>query len=471
MAKKDGTQAYILSLVGTIQKMRKKTIYHILLWILGLFAMVSAAILCLRRGTIRNKGKARRRQINEYLATAAGQSLYAEVKEEILRKNTVFGITLTAKELDKRIGVEFSRQAGELLAATAGAGQDSFGGALAELMLRPGFFYASWLLSPLMYLLLAIYRLPYVKYVFERVVMMAFVLFGATIIVFTIIHISPSDPAASVLGPDAPKATIENFNKAYGLDQPYLKQLWKTFRQVLTFDLGSSYVGNESIAKAIGRRFPVTLNVGLASLFVALLIAMPAGIISAIKQYSGFDYAFMVIALLGLSIPNFWLGLMLILQFSVKLKWLPALFQPGNFQTILMPAFVVGTGLSATMARMTRSSMLEVARQDYITMARAKGLRERQVVLGHMLKNALLPIITVFGMQFAAVLSGAATTEKVFNIKGMCEYIATRTLLPDTPVVIAGVIYIAVAISISNLVVDILYTFVDPRLKTRIKNY
>lgn len=264
---------------------------------------------------------------------------------------------------------------------------------------------------------------------------------------------------------------MENFREAYGLNDPYIVQLWNTFRKVITFDLGNSYVGNQDIAEAIGRKFPPTLIVGIASLAVALLIAMPAGVISAIKQYSGLDYALMLIALLGLSIPNFWLGLIMILEFSIQLKWVPAMYQPENLITIIMPAIVVGTGMSAQIARMTRSSMLEVARQDYVMMARAKGLQEGKVVMRYILKNALLPIITVIGMSFAATLSGAATTEKVFNIKGMCEYISSSTLLPDTPVVIGGVIYIAAAISISNLIVDLIYTFVDPRLKTRLRNY
>jgi len=289
--------------------------------------------------------------------------------------------------------------------------------------------------------------------------------------VFSIIYVSPTDPAASVLGPDAPKETVENFREAYGLNDSYPEQLWRTFRNVITFDLGSSYVGNQDIAEAITRKFPPTLIVGIASLAVALIIAMPAGIISAIKQYSGLDYAMMLIALLGLSIPNFWLGLIMILEFSIQLKWVPAMYQAGNLITIIMPAIVVGTGMSAQIARMTRSSMLEVARQDYVMMARAKGLPENKVVMRYILKNALLPIITVIGMSFAATLSGAATTEKVFNIKGMCEYISSSTLLPDTPVVIGGVIYIAAAISISNLIVDLIYTFIDPRLKTRLRNY
>jgi|LSQX01.3.fsa_nt_gb peptide/nickel transport system permease protein len=467
-------ESFTQILINSIEKMKNKVLYQFLLWITGFFTMISIVVVRLVKGTLFIKRREKTKRINEILLSEEA-SRYREVaKKEILKKNEFFKNPTTDEELQKQLDQELYRYATDRIFEMRESSKfeyESFSDTLKSLLSKKVFLLASIILSPLMYLLILIYNLPYIKYVFERLIMMIFVLFGVTIIVFTIIYISPTDPAASVLGPDAPYETVENFKIAYGLDQPYHIQLWNTFRKVLTFDLGSSYVGNEDIGMAITRRFPVTLQIGIASLVIALFIAMPAGIISAIKQYSGFDYLLMFIALIGLSIPNFWLGLLMILQLSVRLKWLPATFQAGNYLTMIMPAFVVGTGLSASMARMTRSSMLEVARQDYVTMARAKGLKESHVVIRHMLKNALLPIITVLGMQFAGVLSGAATTEKVFNIRGMCEYIATRTLLPDTPVVIGGVIYIAVAVSISNLVVDIFYTFVDPRLKTRIKNY
>lgn len=415
--------------------------------------------------------------MNDIRSSEKAEVLREEVRSEIQRKNAFFDRMVSEQELDALVCQEVEVGIEELAVREAErlgilvSHDDSFRVTLETLLKNKPFFVISVVLSLPMYLLIGIYGAPYVKYVFERLIMMAFVLFGVTIVVFSIIYISPTDPAASVLGPEAPIEAIENFRKAYGLNDPYFKQLWGTFRKVVTFDLGSSYIGNENIASAIARKFPITLKVGLASLGVALLIAMPAGIVSSMKQYSGLDYALMLIALLGLSVPNFWLGLILILQFSIKLDWLPAMYQAGNALTLIMPAVVVGTGMSASLARMTRSSMLEVARQDYVVMARAKGLSESKVVFRHILKNALLPIITIVGMQFAGVLSGAATTEKVFNIKGMCEYISSRTLLPDTPVVIGGVIYIAIAVSISNLVVDIIYTFVDPRIKTRLKNY
>ena len=179
----------------------------------------------------------------------------------------------------------------------------------------------------------------------------------------------------------------------------------------------------------------------------------------------------MFIALLGLSIPNFWLGLMLILEFSINLGWLPATFQPGNWMTLIMPAIVVGTGMSASIARMTRSSMLEVKNSDYILTARAKGLPEKKVVLKHILGNALIPIVTSVGMSFGVLMGGASVTEKVFNINGIGSYIVDKQFIPDIPVVLAGVVYISFVVSLMNLLVDILYAFIDPRIKSKMKNY
>ncbi len=477
MMNDSGHDGLAQKIATTATRMKRNTLYHILLWLLGVFTMTAVFVVTKRNGDSNSAPKSKHRIMDDIRSSEKTETLREEVRSEIERKNAFFGITVGEPELDELVNQELEAAIEELAARKAETSgilvskDDSFRMTFESLLKNRLFLVCSVVLSLPMYILIGVYSTPYVKYVFERLVMMAFVLFGVTIVVFTIIYISPTDPAASVLGPEAPAEAIENFRKAYGLNEPYFKQLWGTFRKVITFDLGSSYIGNENIAKAIARKFPITFKIGLASLGVALLIAMPAGIVSSMKQYSGLDYSLMFIALLGLSVPNFWLGLILILQFSIKLDWLPAMYQAGNPLTIIMPAIVVGTGMSASLARMTRSSMLEVARQDYVVMARAKGLSEGKVIFRHILKNALLPIITIIGMQFAGVLSGAATTEKVFNIKGMCEYISSRTLLPDTPVVIGGVIYIAIAISISNLIVDIVYTFIDPRIKTRLDNY
>ena len=301
--------------------------------------------------------------------------------------------------------------------------------------------------------------------------MMIFVLFGVVWLVFTILYISPMDPALNILGQTATQEQVDNFNRIYGLDQPYLTQLFRQFRNLITLDLGNSYQGNEPIIGALATKFPITLEVTFWSMVVSLGIAIPAGIVSAIKQYSSIDYIAMFFALLGLSIPNFWLGLMLILYFSINLGILPATYQPGNNLTLIMPAIVLGTGMSASVARMTRSSMLEVKNADYILTARAKGLPENRVVMKHILGNAMIPIITTIGAQFGGMLGGSSVTEKVFNINGIGSYIVERQYIPDIPVVLAGVVYISFIVSIMNLVVDIMYAVIDPRIKSRMKNY
>ena len=344
-------------------------------------------------------------------------------------------------------------------------------GVMKDLLQNNAFLVFSIITSLPMYLLLLIYSNPYAKYIFERLVMMIFVLFGVVFLVFTILYMSPMDPAVNILGQTATQEQIVEFNRVYGLDQPYIVRLFEAFKGLVTLDMGRSYAGNEVVMEAISRKFPVTLQVTFASLAVALILAIPSGIISAVKPYSTFDYVFMLIALLGLSIPNFWLGLVLILNFSINLHWLPATYSATDWTTLIMPAIVLGTGLSASVARMTRSSMLEVINQDYITTAKAKGLSSKRVILKHALGNAMIPIVTVVGLQFGGMLGGSAVTEKVFNINGIGSYIVDKQFIPDIPVVLTGVVYVSVVISLANLVVDILYAFLDPRIKSKMKNY
>ena len=344
-------------------------------------------------------------------------------------------------------------------------------GVMKDLLQNNAFLVFSIITSLPMYLLLLIYSNPYAKYIFERLVMMVFVLFGVVFLVFTILYLSPMDPAVNILGQTATQEQIVEFNRVYGLDQPYIVRLFEAFKGLVTLDMGRSYAGNEVVMEAISRKFPVTLQVTFASLAVALILAIPSGIISAVKPYSTFDYVFMLIALLGLSIPNFWLGLVLILNFSINLHWLPATYSATDWTTLIMPAIVLGTALSASVARMTRSSMLEVINQDYITTAKAKGLSSKRVILKHALGNAMIPIVTVVGLQFGGMLGGSAVTEKVFNINGIGSYIVDKQFIPDIPVVLTGVVYVSVVISLANLVVDILYAFLDPRIKSKMKNY
>jgi len=375
-------------------------------------------------------------------------------------------ITITEKQFNQLVNNELSS-----LSRQKEVKNTTFCNTFVEMFSNKKFLVASIILSFPMYLLMLIFGNPYAKYVFERLLMMIFVVFGVTWLVFTILYLSPMDPALNILGQTATPEQVAQFNSIYGLDKPYYIQLLNTFKSLFSFDLGKSYVGNEDVVAALMRKFPITLELTFISLLIALVIAIPAGIISAIKQYSSFDYIFMLFALIGLSIPSFWMGLIMILYFSIKLHWLPATFIVGNWKTFIMPSIVLGTGMAASVARMTRSSMLEVKTADYITTARAKGLSERKVIMKHILGNAMIPIVTVVGLQFGGMLGGAAVTEKVFNINGIGSFIVDKQFIPDIPIVLAGVVYVAVVISLANLIVDIMYAFLDPRIKSKMKSY
>lgn len=333
------------------------------------------------------------------------------------------------------------------------------------------FRVSSYIFGFFMYAGLFIFKNPYLKYIFERLVMLLFVIFGVTLVVFTILYVSPMDPARNILGELATEEQVRDWKELYGMNDSYFVQAFRAMKNVVTFDFGNSFVGNEPVVESLMRKFPITLKVTIASLIISVLIAVPAGIISAIKQYSTFDFSAMTLALIGISIPNFWLGLMLILVFSVNLGWLNVIYDNAEMKSLIMPAIVLGTALAASVARMTRSSMLEVIKSDYITTARAKGLKEKDVILGHALRNAIIPIITIIGLQFGGMLGGSAVTERVFTIPGIGSYIVSKQMIPDIPVVLAGVVYIAIIISIANLMVDILYAFFDPRIKAKLKKY
>lgn len=335
---------------------------------------------------------------------------------------------------------------------------------------EPSGFLLSIVLGFPMYLLLWIVSVPMVRYIANRIIAMLFVIVGVTVIVFTLLYLSPSDAALNILGNQATPQQVENFNQVHGLNDPYIVQLWRTIEGVFTFDLGISFEGNERVVTTIMRRFPVTLQLALYALMLSVSVALPSGIYAAVKANTTFDHLFMFIALIGISIPSFWQGLIFILTFSINLGWLPATYNAANLASLIMPAVVLGTALMASVARMTRSSTLEVINEDYILTARAKGLSNRRVILRHAVPNALIPVITIIGLQFGAMLGGAAVTEQVFNISGLGSYIVNKQFVPDIPSVMGGVIYIAVALSIVNLIVDLLYSFLDPRIRSRIKN-
>ncbi len=294
------------------------------------------------------------------------------------------------------------------------------------------------------------------------------VMLGVSFIVFTIMFFTPGDPARILLGERAPAAEIAALRTQMGLDDSFLVQFFNFVRNALRGDLGRSLVTRRPVAEELFARFPATLQLAATAVVIAVAIGIPVGIISAIRQYSLFDGTAMTIALIGVSMPNFWQGLMMILLFSVYLGWLPS-SGIGTFAHLIMPAITIGTSSAALITRMTRSSMLEVIRQDFIRTARAKGLDERVVINRHALKNALIPVITVIGLQFGYLLGGAVLTETVFAWPGVGRLMVDAIRQKDFPMVQGGVLLLALAFSAVNLIVDILYSYIDPRIKAQYK--
>lgn len=309
------------------------------------------------------------------------------------------------------------------------------------------------------------------KYIFKRLLMMIPVLFGVLLIVFILNHITPGDPARQLVGDNASLADVEAMREKLGLNKPLYEQFGSYVWNLLTRgDLGTSYQSKQPVAKEIMQRFPTTILLAVVSVILSVGIGIPTGILSAIRQYSWIDKLSRVLALLGVSMPNFWQGLMNILFFSVYLGWLPASGFYG-WQYWILPAVTIGTSAAATITRMTRSSMLEVIRQDYIRTARAKGQSERVITIHHALKNALIPIITIIGIQFGGLLGGAVLTETVFAIPGLGKFMVDAIKARNYPVVQGGVLILAFVFSFVNLIIDILYAFVDPRIKSQYKIY
>lgn len=305
------------------------------------------------------------------------------------------------------------------------------------------------------------------KYILKRLLYLIPVIIGVSFIVFALLYVTPGDPARNALGPSAPAEAVQALRAEMGLNDPFWVQYGRYLKNFFTsFDLGSSYITKAPVVQEILSRAPATVRLAALSITFAVLLGVPIGIVSAIKQYSIFDNITMIFALIGISMPVFWLGLLLIMLFSVKLGWLPS----SGFNTpaqMILPAVALGSQSVSVITRMTRSSMLEVIRKDYITTARAKGQKENKVIWHHALGNALIPIITIVGTQFGQLMGGALMTEVIFSISGIGRLMVDSVKMRDMPMVLGCVLFVAVTFSIVNLIVDILYTYVDPRMKTQ----
>lgn len=305
------------------------------------------------------------------------------------------------------------------------------------------------------------------KYIFKRIISLIPVLIGVAFIVFSLLYFTPGDPARMVLGDMATEEALQAFRETEGLNDPFIVQFGRYLYKATTqADIGRSYVTKRPVTNEITTVFPATLKLAAFSMFLAVIFGIPFGIISAIKQYSWFDSITMIFAMIGISMPVFWLGVLLILFFSVRLNWLPS-SGFGTFSAMILPSISLAAQGVAIVTRMTRSTMLEVIRQDYIRTVRAKGQKESLVIWRHALPNALIPVITIAGIQFGQLLGGAVLTESIFSIPGVGRLMVEAIKMRDFPVVQGGVLYIAVAFSLVNLLVDLIYAWIDPRIKAQ----
>jgi peptide/nickel transport system permease protein len=331
-------------------------------------------------------------------------------------------------------------------------------------------------------------------YIAKRLLQLIPVLLGVAIISFSLIHLAPGDPARTIAGEHASEQTIQTLREKYGLDRPLYVQFWLWFEQVLRGDFGRSIVSNEFVMKEILNRFPNTVELAFFSMLIAIVVGFVAGVISASKQYSFLDYTTMGVALFGVSMPVFWLGIMLMMIFGVFFRVLPIggriaadisleritglyiidSLVRGNWKALgstlkylILPSVALATIPMATIARVTRSSMLEVLRQDFIRTERAKGLSERVVIYKHAVRNAMLPVITVIGLNFGLLLAGALLTETVFSWPGIGRYVVKAVQMRDYPVVQGCVLFFSFMFVIVNLITDLLYVLIDPRIKYR----
>lgn len=307
------------------------------------------------------------------------------------------------------------------------------------------------------------------KYIGKRLLIMLPIILGISFIVFMILDLTPGDPARIILGDSATDESVKTLREEMGLNDHVLLRYLRYVGNAARGDFGKSYRTGLPVLSELIARMPTSFKLATGSMLLIVIIGIPIGIVSAAKQYSIIDTISLTSALLLTSMPNFWLGLMLMLFFSLKLDLLPAT-GAYTWQHFILPSITLGAFSLASMIRMTRSSMLEVIRQDYIRTARSKGLGEYKVITKHALKNALLPIITIVGMNFALMLGGGMIIESTFALPGIGSLTVQSIRTKDTPIVIGAIIFIAIAISIMNLLVDIIYTYIDPRLKTTILN-
>jgi peptide/nickel transport system permease protein len=310
------------------------------------------------------------------------------------------------------------------------------------------------------------------QYILRRLIQSLFIIWGCATLVFFMLRMIPGDPVIQMLGPEYTPEAAAALRAKLGLDEPLLVQYLRWMGNILHGDLGGSIASGETVADAIKSGLPKTLSLATVSFVIATAIAVPAGVIAALRRNGPFDYIASIVAFIGVSMPSFWFGIILILVFAVQLRWLPAIgyseiAEDGVwawFQRLILPRLAIGAGYAAILMRFVRAGLLDVLGSDYIRTARAKGMREGSVVVRHALRNALIPVVTVVGIQLALLLSGTVVIETVFSIRGLGRILVGAIFDRDYPIVQGVILLIAVIFVLANLVVDIVYTLLDPRI-------
>ena len=304
-----------------------------------------------------------------------------------------------------------------------------------------------------------------IQYVIRRLLQMIPITLGILTLIFSLIHLIPGDPAVQIAGEGARPQDVQQVRKALGLDQPLWKQYVTYLGKLAHGDLGRSFRTNESVAKEIAARYPATIQLAFGSMLVALLVAFPLGIVSAIYRNSWIDNVARFFALIGVSMPSFWFGPLLIIAFAINHPWFPVSGREEGFKSIVLPAVTMGLALAAILTRMIRVSLAEELNQLYVTTAIAKGVTRGKAIFRHALKNALIPVITILALQFGSLLTGAIITEQIFSWPGLGRLLIQSITTRDYPQVQASILVIALTYIMVNFVSDLLYGVVDPRIK------
>jgi peptide/nickel transport system permease protein len=307
-------------------------------------------------------------------------------------------------------------------------------------------------------------------YIMRRLLIMIPTLFGVSLLVFSITRLTPGDPVRQLVGPDAPQQRVDEVRRDLGLDRPIYIQYWGYLGNAVQGDLGRSLLTRQPVTSEIVSRLPVTLKIATFAVIIAVLVGVPLGVISAARKYSFADNLATVFAIVGVSMPLFWFAIMAILLFGIRLQWLPVGGLHGPIWTVdgakayVLPSLTLALTPIALIARLTRSSMLDVLGREYVTVARAKGLSEYRVVVRHALRNAALPVVTFIGLQYGFLLGGAVVTETIFSLPGVGRLAITAINQRDYPVIQGVVLMVAIIFAVINLLVDLLYAWLDPRI-------